>query len=289
MSDEQSPLDEKPWDQPPDAGRWEFAVPVLSLNGLGAFFSLALLSAPGGDRPDLFYLALVVPAPFAIGSLLAIWAAFGGRAGPWRLLVALVPPAVLVSGMLSRRLRLSEPGMWVVSLLLQAAVTSLVMLALRLGGGRIARPDSPSEPFPRPFQFSLRLLLEWTCAIAVLSATLSLFPREAISEFAGHGKARLYVFLFLAVDTILAVGALGFTLTPKQRGPWFFWLAMAILLGMAIPVTLDAGEAIIAAGMMMIWFCQSAWMIGSLWPFRQAGFRLTWGRAAMPDGEPPGS
>jgi len=282
MSDEQTPVDKTSRDRPPQAGAQDFVVPVVVINALGAVLSLSGLSGPaGGDALILVFLMLtiIVPAPLAVGSLLAMWAAFGGGPSPWRLLLVLVPPAVLVSGTLSHRLMDTAPGAWVFGFLLQAALTSLLMLALRVGGAHITRLGMSSARTCPRFQFSLRLLLEWTCAIAVLSATLSLFPREEFADLAGRGKVLFLMVLMLAFHAFLAAVALGLTLAAKEPVVWFMWLATAIVVGMCLLAAIGPEEATLYVG--VVWSCQSAWIIGSLWPFRRAGFRLAW-RPARP-------
>jgi hypothetical protein len=252
---------------------------LLAVHVLAAVVAIQVLA--GSERRPLFVFVLVMFGQGAgLGSLLGIWAALGGRPTLWRLVgttMALVgcmalaecmtPVSIDGHGLPVNDLR----SLWVAVVFSLALATSLPLLALRFLGLEIAHREPDDSLLQRPkLQFSLRSLLEWTAALALMLGTLQMtpgwFPDVALAPLG-----------LCPICGLLALAALWITLGTRWRAIRMLGLALAgasLVAGLVVLRDLDF--------LSPVWLLWIVSVIGSLWVFRIAGYRLVWrGRVTL--------
>jgi hypothetical protein len=215
-------------------------------------------------------------------SLVAIWTALGGRSLPWRVL-ALALTIMAWARLLAWSLLDAEEVLWWQTLynLLLAAQSAGVVLPLfvarfaRLELTRASDADRTQRTAAGPsgLQFSLRYLLSWITVVAVV---LGLF------QYAFNYRA---LWALGAADwRELAVHSLGDAALALAA----FWVALGarrpVLRAIALPLTTAAVIAVYNTVLRMPTFwvfvglcvVQVVWLVGSLWVFRVAGYRIAW-------------
>ena len=234
-------------------------------------FSVLVIS----DRsPHLAVIAVCMAFLSAEGSLLAIWIAFGSRALPVRL--ALAVPAVAI--MAFPFLTLPDGVLVIGSGLILVVGLSLPSLAARAAGWRIIRLSAVTDagnwyPADNPMQFTLRQMFSWTLAVAMVAGLMRLVIRP--DEFRPGMAAR-----FMADAAIC--GACGFVALAAawaalgSQSPVRWLLAVVALTGLASLLILQMfsanGEVVL---MIAGWSTVDALLTGlGLHLFREVGFRL---------------
>ena len=226
--------------------------------------------------PDLIEVMACAVAP-SHGSLLAVWAALGGRATPWRLVIALITAVLWIWVTLwcdtHYAIRLVCIGT------IQMVASSVLLMTARLFGAELVGTLDDdvvlAVEVDRPWvQFSLRSILSWTAAVAVLLSTLHYFPRESLRIPAENGM--LILGTFVGGGVLIALGALWIAL--GARWPvvrWFVLGLTAVVAGIAIFVSVDFNEGPQIA---VFLGSQITFVTGSFWLVRLAGYRLIWRR-----------
>jgi hypothetical protein len=242
---------------------------VVGVNALAAA-GCPLLLAEHPRSEDLE--ALLVAEAVGQGSLLPIWAALGGKRTPWRFAGAVAAIAALTL-LLQKFLPGPDAQVWGYFLLAQMIGTSVPLLLLRFFGLRVSRV--PAEEVPRQafrLQFSLRSMLEWTAAVAVLCGMLQVMPegfRRAFVSIRWYEPACAF-----AVFGGLAALWLWVALGARWLG------ARLILLGFTLPmagiVLASLGGPAGASTVFLLPVALAVWLLGSLWVVRLAGYRLRW-------------
>jgi hypothetical protein len=271
-------------DDPPDAvaattgnRRRKVIVSLLVIHGALAVLSLIVTGTNSSGGPPWFPIELMVMTlAISQGSLLGIWAALGGPPAPWRLLAtaaALVACMWLLPGLFVD----ADVEVWTYVVFTQMVGTSLPLLALRLRGLGIVRP-TPSDPEPelQKLQFTLRSLLEWTTALAVLLGMVQMTPedfREAFTSWQGG----LEIVAIFGGDALLALAALWTALGARWTAARLLLLGLAGGVAATGIAVVDAPYRLITALAFLL--LSVAWLVGSLWVFRVAGYRLAWRRA----------
>jgi len=253
--------------------RWILIGSLLAVTLLVDFGIVVLLDPREGPTAiEILRLALVCSQ----GSLLAVWAAFGGKPTPWRMVAAILVCAAYL--WLSIPHSDMDPVAYV--LLGQTIVGSVAFWGLRLAGvgvTRISADASACDPAAggRRLQFSLRWLLEWTTGVAVLLGMLHYLPEDSPDEFF---QPQVWI-VFFAPGTVVAVVALWTALGTR-------WLGLRIAVAGVIVFTAAISLWLYISHADLWKFCfffvsQALWMIGSLAVFRAAGYRvsLRWKRA----------
>jgi hypothetical protein len=208
------------------------------------------------------------------GSLLGLWAALGGRATPWRLVMAFVGVVTWIWA-----LGESDLAFWVAILLVQMVSISALLLLARLLGLELSkdlRPESAQDPAAggQWVQYSVRSLLSWTAACAVLLGTLHYVPVKLLTPFS---EAPAVCSAIILSSTLSASGS--------------FWICLGGLWPHVRVTTLGltAAAGVATLGLVIgsrgqLWefvvFClsQVIYLVGSLWLIRLAGYRLVWRR-----------
>lgn len=242
--------------------------------GIAALIDFVVLPLAGPPRaPDWLDLLIFSMAP-SHGTLLGLWAALGGRATPWRLVAGFVA-AVGCVWMLGD----FDLVYWVVVLLAQMVTMSALLLLARLLGLELAdefRHDSAEDSSAERqwVQYSLRSLLSWTAACAVVLATLHYLPKEPLSTIFEDPPILAAI---VGSSVVIALGALWIALGARWPSVRIVGLGLTAVTGVTTLwlVVGSQGE---------LWefvaFClfQAAYLVGSLWLVRLAGYRLVWRR-----------
>ena len=208
---------------------------------------------PWLDVPDTIWLPAVFGIGPALGAMLAVIVVFGGRGVPWRLAgvtVFFVAAMHLLSAIrllgwhTDSKAELFESAFLVITLAVTFVMTP-VLLAMRLGGITLQWRDRV-ETAIQPEQFSLRSLLAWVVALAIVLGALMCVPASD-PETSTPLAAMLIMTLFCAPPAIINTPAvLWLTL---GRG----WLVMRIL-------------AFVVAGVLAaIFWGPFAMMTGTMW------------------------
>ena len=248
--------------------RWILIGSLLGVTLLVDLGIVVLLDPRDGPTAiEIFCLALVCSQ----GSLLAVWAAFGGKPTPWRMVAAILvclPCLWLCS---------PYPDAQILALILlgQTIVSSAAFWGLRLAGvgvTRVSGEDSARDPAAggRRLQFSLRWLLEWTTGVAVLLGMLHYLPEDFSDELFLQREPWIIIF---APGTVVAVVALWTALGTR-------WLGLRITVAGVIVLTAAISLWLYISFEDLWEFCfffvsQALWIIGSLAVFRAAGYRLS--------------
>ena len=253
---------------------------LIGLNLLGTLVVWALvLFAPRSAYPPLEVTLIpwVASLP-ALGNLLAFWAVFGGRPRPWRLVAILVvvTPAIYIVP------KHTVYVVWFCMLDVQVLAVSSLLLIGRLLGLKVcdlSQEDSAEDPNSTParFQFSLWSLLEWTTAFAIVLAVLQYLPLLFLPEV-----DELYnIYLAIHVGSLLVAPPALWVALGRQRA--ILRIPVLILFTAAAVVIeklLMPESYVTVAYVIEFSILQAAWLVGSLWLVRRAGYRLVWRRRA---------
>ncbi|MHC4177864.1 MAG: hypothetical protein ACYSWU_10175 [Planctomycetota bacterium] len=250
--------------------RWALIWLVVVANALVALLPTVLFPL-SLDRTVYWALS------FAQGSLLGIWVVLGGKGGPWRLASAVVVTAALfalvevggtwLEAMIGGGLAIV---MWLSLVLQQTIATSLPLLILRLLGLKLVEAswETPGLGASK-LQFSLRALLGWTAAMAVLLSAIHYLPRRYFNDvlmYPWQQATWLELHALMALISIWA--ALSARSLPIRIG--------VFVLGVALVVAVDHLCWPRALRNPVFWIGESSFVLGSLWLIRLAGWRLVW-------------
>ncbi len=220
----------------------------------------------------------------AQGSLLAAWGVLGGKLTPWRSVAAVLGVAVL--GNLCQFVPYSMYIQVCVAILLVCLITtSFLLLPVYAAGARIVagKGDESRDVEATTLgvlQFSLRSLLEWTAALAVLLGTLPYLlqnqfwvDEDDAGPLASSWPLVVHYGVPAALFSLVALwGTLG-TGWPRVR------LAVLCLGGIAVAVIpgciSNPGELLLV---LLLCGPHPLIVVGSLLLIRRAGYRLVWQR-----------
>jgi hypothetical protein len=217
-------------------------------------------SGPSGRLFDLVLFPLFTLGP-SQGTLLALWAVLGGGRFVWRSVPTLLGTIVYLWYFKSANRE------WLDTTFGELGGWFAILLVGRLAGLQLAR-TADARHDPRRRQFSIRDMLVWMVAVAVLLSALRCLPLNARMPrtiFAGVlftslslvGGASMFSLLgqgwllarVLALPGAVAVGAVLLSRFPGAHSGWHFAMLLALIGG---------------------------WLAGSLLCVRRAGYRLTW-------------
>jgi hypothetical protein len=237
-------------------------------------------AAEGGSPPQWPHPAVLVLFALSMSqvSLAAVWAGFAGRSWPWRV-IGLMLVAVLWSrhaAWIVAPSRLDDYACLYGSLLLAQVLAVLVTLtAVRLSGvrlvhrGHVGVPDAGARS-PSRVQFSLREMLSWMTALAVVLGALRYTVDDHVfPSYLGDWKQLAVLSL---ANAILALAALWAALG-EGRGAW-----RAVVLGLATAAAIGASstlaEVVSLRAYAVLCVLQVVCVLGSLCVFRVAGYRV---------------
>ena len=219
------------------------------------------------------------------GSLLAAWIALGGRGTPWRLVAAVLGVATWIwtsnwfFDSAPYPMRGTFVEFWTTILAAEMFVLSGLLMLARLLGLELTdtlRGDTTQAVADDTqwIQFSLRTLMSWTTAVAVLLATLRYFPRPLLENLL---EEQLIFAAILLGSAFTALGALWIALGVRWPTVRIIVLVVTLIVGVAI-FQLAAGSRKDLEGIVTFFVAQAAYLVGSLWLVRLAGYRLVWRR-----------
>jgi hypothetical protein len=213
------------------------------------------------------------------GSLLSLWAAFGGKGTPWRSLVGVV-------GVVSYYVIVSSYsgdigfGVWSAILVVQTLPFVAVLLLARLCGLELSRQCSHRpETGGWRLQFSTARAISWMTAIGICLGVLLGLPKWS----------RLFGTLELGVClscSIVAAASFWLVLGRTRFRLRLVALALSVAIGTFLLGT-NIGPLSDSLGSAVLLSVLAAWLVGSLVPVQMAGYRLTW-RWRLPRISQPG-
>ncbi len=228
-------------------------------------------------------IAVIYVQPYLIG----IWVAFGERTLPWRLVA-------VAAGLTGLSQYANYAPIWMTLVVLVSIpgislVLGLLLLARAFGLNfydSLTRIDSQQAP---AFQYSIRHMLEWTAAIAVLCSLAAMAPPELpgslYEAFVDDGVQLCSHHGLLAATSLACV----IVVLAMHR----VWLGLAFLVPSGLLLAYLFHQPLRSAGweIVVLSGCLMAWITFCLLPVRLFGYRYGWRpRAAgneCPFQEPP--
>ena len=194
-----------------------------------------------GEPRDVILYALFMLGP-SQGTLLALWAVLGGGKFLWRVL-----PTLLGAVAYSWCFQNAGYGEWLDTTFLELGICGAILLVGCLTGLELARP-ADSTGVSRPFQFSIRDMLAWMTALAVLLSALRCLPMNwwhfslpwmvviglsltfvgGASMFCTLGRGWRLVRLLL-VPSAVGVGAYLLAATLQNFLAWYFGFLLGLI------------------------------------------------------------
>jgi hypothetical protein len=210
--------------------------------------------------------------------LIALWGV-ASTSSPWRRLAGLVAGAAYLEALLA----LGLDGEFLGTTSVTIVVTTASLLVVRVLGVRIVRQAEEGHagrPEPEGLRFSIRGLMAFTAAVALLSA-------GARALQASHGRfillAAVWALCFVAVGLVALWAGLG-QARPRRRVPVVF--ALSPVLGALFAHAAEAHHAG-CFYIIMTMLLYSSDLLVSLLVVRSCGYRLV-GRARPSPDMPPG-
>jgi len=211
-------------------------------------------------------------------SLAAVWLGLGGRWGMWRMAAVVVVVAAWSYAMstLSGAPLVEQWAVWLMTQTVAVSVPLLVgrSLGLRLVDIAGVSAEADSAPGTPRLQFSIRQMLGWTTALAVILGGLKcIAPYESLLLSPLGDWPMFIVFIGHALVGLAAVWAvLGTSRQALRIGALV--LAEGAALG-AFLLTLPSPDAATPEAA-VLYFTQVLLLVGSLSVFRVAGYWLSW-------------
>jgi len=214
------------------------------------------------------------------GCLLGLWASLGGKVTPWRLVTAVVGVAALTWVFYETEYHYGvRDANWIFFTFLQVCLVSLVLWVARLLGvelnDTLAAEPTEAAVQQRPWiQFSIRSLLAWTAATALLLGTIPWLLKGPFGEsifLPWDFEIVVVLCPSLIIGTIAVWGALG---TRWKTGRYVAIIATPAACSIVTWKIIDENLTVCS-----IFFCtQFAWILILLLLIRLAGYRLIWRR-----------
>jgi hypothetical protein len=222
---------------------------------------------------------LIVPfiaSALCQGFMISLWAA-ASQATPWKRLAGLVTAAVYLEALVGPDLRREFLGISTITI----AVTAGALLVLRwLGVGLTRHADGgqPAQPEPEGLRFSIRDLMLFTAAVALLCA-----GARALHASTNRVLMLLLVWAlcFVAVGLVSLWAALG-DARPLRRGPVVFVLSPVLGVFFAFAANAHSEGWVYILLIMLLY---PAALLASLLVVRSCNYRLV--RRAVPSTGPP--
>jgi hypothetical protein len=190
------------------------------------------------------------------GTLIAIWAALGGKPTPWRAILILV--GIVVAAQFSGLYRYEEFIIPIYKMLLLMTF----LLVFRLIGLELELPPIELR-HARPLQFSIWQLMVWTTVFTIAMSAFCSLPKYVVHSFLERFQRiqLLYTMIELGIHLALIWFIFG------QGRMIFRIFAIALAIGIAKVINLYDFRG-------FIW--EAAWTIASLLVIRWAGYQMTW-------------
>jgi len=201
------------------------------------------------------------------GALVAIWAMLGRGKFLWRVL-----PTVLGAIVYLWLFQPADPD-WIPLTFGELCVVGLLLAVARVAGLKIVKAST----IPRavgPTQFTIRDLLIWTTALAVVLSVLRCLPANWYLALSRPLPGAIVVFGCLTLVPLVALYcALGGRWLPVRLAA----VPLAVYLGGYLLAAARIGPSSTGYFAMLLGL-MAAWLLVSLWVVRLAGYRLAWRR-----------
>ena len=257
-----------------DRARRIVAALVIAHVALHAAALWMVLSRVG--RPWLFDLVLIRHALFMLGptqgTLVALWTVFGGGKFVWRatsvtlgtfLYVYLIHTFCEIVFWTSHEELLGAR-------IVEMCLCGTVLLLVRLAGFRLVQYPDPRQA-SGPFQFSIRDMLTWTTAVAVILGAWKSLPQYTFYFLEQSIPADLFFLGSTLVSSASILLALGRRWTVAR----IVLLPVAVLLaGMLLSGTSRSGYSL--GYYIFLFALMTVWLVPSLLALRYASYRLAW-------------
>ena len=211
------------------------------------------------------------------GTLVALWTVFGGGKFVWR--AASVTLGTFLYFCLIHifweSVFWTSKEEWFGPSVGEMCLCGVILLLVRLAGLRLVRYSDPRQACG-PFQFSIRDMLIWTTAVAVILSAWKCLPANTfyfLFYFLNRSiPGALLIFLGF---TLVSVVSIFLALGRRWIVARIVLLPVAVLLaGMSVSDTTGSGYSL---GYYAFLFALVAmWIVGSLLVLRFAGYRLAW-------------
>jgi len=215
-------------------------------------------------------------------SLMGVWLGFGKRPFPLRLGGTVVAVG-LWSWLLSGLPEAGNVDQWAVLLAVQTVTVSVPLLVVRSLGIELSDPSSApesddDEDRPPRFQFSIAYLLGWmTTTAVVLSTVQCIVPKGSLPLDMALNAS---VAIFFAGRALTALTAVWATLGTRKPAA----IVAPLVAGAVAYVALSVAEPDFGGGTSLcaaLHLLEVLLLVGSLWVFRVAGYRLQARRSAV--------
>jgi hypothetical protein len=201
--------------------------------------------------------------------IVAVWVAWGSGKLLWRLVPTILGALVYLSCYPR-----SDSQMLMCFTFGEMSFCLPLLLVARMAGLRLEIASCPSTA-PRHYQFSIRDLLLWTAALAVVLSAIRCLPLPRLGQVFFDSQVIIAVVVFTCFAGVMMYSSLGSGSFAARRQAvllaFVFLLCMASLTGMPkdawelLHIPLDFGSIV-------------AWLIGSFLVVRWAGYRFAWRR-----------
>ena len=177
-----------------------------------------------------FYVSLLGMLP-SHGSLLATWAVLGGKANPWRLVAAVVGVVVWMRA-LEKFCPGDYPLIWAPTLFMTMCLLSVLLMVIRFLGAELTVASGADaagglKPKQQWFQFSLRSLLSWTTALALLFGSFNYLPKKLLLLVLSFPDATIFLGAIIPGSALIACGAIWITLGTRWPPARYIVLILA--------------------------------------------------------------
>jgi hypothetical protein len=235
--------------------------------------------AQGSYWPDTLVAVLLGLAGGQI-NLATLWGVLGYRHLPWRVAGLIVVPiawSFAVFGYAPEML----PGYqavvtWVVHFLTHTALLASILFLVRLFGARLIHGDLlPQDAAGNPLQFTLRYMLAWITATAiVLSALKTTFEHTTIAETRFPWDA---ILILGFVNAMLGLASVWIFLDTRQQSRRRVASLVTLLPTVCVVVCLSfLAEPDRLLAVLLLWLVVGSYSAIALIVLHTAGLRLAW-------------
>ncbi len=227
--------------------------------------AIVILEWTDSEWTSLFCAAVFYAQPYLLG----IWIAFGHRTLPWRMIAVAVAFTCLthclknVLYMAPEFIAVLSPGI---------PVVLGVLLLARILGLRFYDSSTTTPPDDSPkFQFSLRRMLEWTAAVAVLCSMAAIAPPDVYRELRSFATEE--PLMLVTIHALL--GGISLAFVAAVLGMRRLWLGIGVpgVAGLLVAYLLHRVTGAVPSEMFLFIACYMFWLTLCLVPVRLFGYR----------------
>jgi hypothetical protein len=234
------------------------------LNAIAQFVMLTR-TQPGDALSDVFLLYAIFMLGPSQATLLALWVMLGGGKFLWRALSTAF--GVFLYLWCFQRCFQRADSDWLIITFGNLAVMGVLLLLARLAGVELTKDPKAARG---PSQFTIRDMLMWTTALAIILGALHYLPKLSFIYPSAPETVATFGSFALVAAAALHCSLGGRWLLARILGTPFAIGVGAYLLAISIRTSFSMWYFALLLGLM------AAWLLGSLLLVRLAGYRLTW-------------